>query len=324
MKYIQKYFKYKQKYLYLKKQIGGMESSVDNSEILKKYKETMYISKNKHLQQIICEALDVTFNQDAQILEYVSNNKWKDFDEYIIINNGIDNFYKLFQQLFFLHNLAKVITLNQYQIALGIQQVRWMVDPKNEENMKMFGIPPNITDYKDMNFMLYQVTDAQLFIWEEIPTEEKTAIQQQIYDYIKDQLYESHINNTLNDHYNGSIWYKDTTSAQVGAFKGFGLKYEYYPITETINFSNIACMYCPVLVFGILSGQSLLKHIILHKERPYAMHFPRSRRNLVVIHGLQHMILANWRHDFVHLRNELQIHCDTGFEYIKKNCNRLR
>ena len=294
MNFESKFIKYQNKYL---KQTGG-----DPKENLKRFKETMANSGNDQLQLIVEEVLSDKIVTDAAIAELVKTNKWAEFDAYIQSNPGVANFYRIFQQLFLLYNKKSEISRKQYQTALGIQQVRWMVDDEN---------------CKDMD--TYSVISAKFFDWRDIPADEQNLIQVELYDNIKDRLYSKTITKELNGHYNGSIWYKveTTRGSGIGSWEGFGSKHDYFPITETINFSKLSCIYSPVLIFGSLSEQSLFKYIIIHKQRPYAMHFPTSKSNLCKIHGDKAMIVANWRHDLHHSRSG---NCSTGFHYINDNC----
>jgi len=284
--------------------VGGATGATSDTsaETLKYFKETMYNSQNKTLQKIIDKVLKGEIERDEEILRYITTYNWEAFDRYIQNNHGVENFYRLFQQLFFLYNLLEVITRKQYQIALGIQQVRWMVDDANC-NKAMSG---------------YTVENATFFYWESIDKNEQNLIKKEIHDLIKYRLYNPAVGVDLNDHYNRTIWYKVKTHKNYnGSWKGFGSNADYFPITETINFTKLACIYCPVLLFGSLSDQSLLKYIILHKERPYAMHFPESRSNLCTIHFEMHMIVANWRHDFHHSKSG---GCEQGFGSINFSC----
>lgn len=294
MSFKEKYLKYKKKYLDTKKLIGG--------SILEKYKETGYISKNKKIQELVQELEEGKIEIIDEIQNFVKENNWKAFDKFILDNKGKENFFIIFQQLFMFYYFTKEISRKQFQNALGIQQVRWMVDLENECRE----VP---------NYIVYS---AELHMWEEIEKSEQTLIKNQIYDEINMRIYPHILDTTnptnLNGHYQNSIWYKLDIKGNM-SWPGFGTLRNYYSIPETMNFSKIACIYTPVLIFGSLSEQSLLKYIINNKQRPYAMHAPNVKSNLSVIHGLKHIIVANWRHDFIHSRSGI---CDKGFRYISK------
>lgn len=297
MSYEKKYLKYKKKYLDIKKITGG--------SILEKYKETRYISKNIKFQEIVKELEENKVEIIVEIQNIVKENNWKAFDKFILDNKGKENFYKIFQQLFLFYYFTKEISRKQFQNALGIQQVRWMVDSENESK----------------GGKNYIVNDAELCIWNDIDENEQNIIKNQIYNKIERRIYRDVLSSSnpknLNGHYENSIWYKVSTNRDIGSWNGYGKLNNYFPIPETINFSKIACIYTPVLIFGSLSEKSLLKYIINNKERPYAMHGPDVKTNLVVIHGFKEIIVANWNHDLHHSGSG---NCNQGFRYLSVYC----
>ena len=125
---------------------------------------------------------------------------------------------------------------------------------------------------------------------------------------MNDKLRGKLITPLIPDFFIGTVWYKVVLDGSLHSslFKFFGGiyveygNYYYYPIPETLNFSEVSCVYNPRLVFGSLSDITLTNFILDNHERPYAAYIPGSNTNLVTIHGSKHMILANWWHDFIH------------------------
>jgi hypothetical protein len=95
--------------------------------------------------------------------------------------------------------------------------------------------------------------------------------------------------------------------------------YTYYPIPETLNLSEISCMYSPRLIFGGLGDLTLTNFVLDNNERPYPAHIPNSSTNLVRVHNEKHMIVAIWWHDFIHSRNAK---CDvnTNIRLLNERC----
>ena len=71
--------------------------------------------------------------------EMVKTDKFVEFDGLVAARPGKTNFYRIMQQLFLFRYFPRArvtrsseeITRRQFEIALGIQQVRWMVDTEN-------------------------------------------------------------------------------------------------------------------------------------------------------------------------------------------------
>lgn len=286
--------------------------------MLKKYSETQFISANKDLQRMMRELESGGVVLNKEIEELIKTNRWKAFDKYILDNVGKIKFFEILQQLFLLHYFVDdKISRRQFQTALGIQQVRWMVDPENSKDIST--MIKNAEGNPVVQTKEYEVVSADLFIWEDIMPEIRSNITAKLYSFIQDRLYEPKPDESLNFHYLGSIWYKvKTKPEEIRAWRGWGPEFDYYTIPETFNFSRIACIYAPTLLFGSLSEPSLLKYIMGNKLRPYVMHLPGALSNLFEIHGNGGMIVANWRHDFTHSRGNPS--CATGFPFLMEHC----
>jgi hypothetical protein len=248
--------------------------------------ETMYIKKNRNLQTMMNTLL--TTEPNVVLFDFIQTNNWILVDEYMNTHNGKINFFETLQQLFYLFYVRKSITLKQFQNAMGIQQVRWMVDGEN--NKVMSG---------------YIVVSAEIFLWENII--EKNTIYRKIMQYIGNSLY----GDISQDFFNNTVWYKvelNTRSTMQLAEKTFfgGIEVQnfyYYPIPETLNLGEMSCMYSPRLIFGSLDTPTLTKFILNTNERPFAAHIPDAGTNLVRVHNSRHAIIANWWHDFNHTSN---------------------
>ena len=313
---------------------GGVATEVENASInLKQFFETRYQSKNDNLKSIITELPNREVPKQPDILHMIRTNDWVYFDKKII-NTGQKFFWILLQQLFlykyFLPDDEK-ITRKQFEIAMGIQQVRWMANPNNcrDYYFKKSG-SKNYEENRSQLF--YTIHSAKLHIWETLDA----AVRSKIVAQLRDKLQTRRTDNDTTDldaFLRGSVWYfvlpldrfgKETMIG--GGWQGFGPdKENYFPIPETLNFSSIACVYAPKLIFGSLSEVSLLKYIMEYRERPYAAHLPDAQSNLCVIHNQKNAICANWMHDFHHSRSMMK--CDRakviGYSLLNQKCKLL-
>lgn len=297
---------------------------------LQKYCETQFVSKNKNLSAMVISLLEKTVEQDGELYHYVKNNKWRELDWYIRGNPGKINFFRILTQFFLFRYYSSPdieITRKQFQIALGIQQVRWMVDDENPNKR----IKRKIID----TLMI----DADFVFWEDIPADVQDAILLRIcentgvfYDHDKEAhssgsgsqptIFKAEKVKQISKNLANTVWYR--VSRDIDGINSFGFTYNikipYFTIPETLNFSNIACKYAPTLMFGSISEQSLLKYQLLHNMRPYAAHLPDSTSNLTIIHNLHQPIVVNWAHDFTH-QFSLPL-CDPSntYEYINSYC----
>jgi hypothetical protein len=251
--------------------------------------ETMYIKKNRNLQTMMNILL--TTEQNVLLFDGIRRDNWILVDDYMINHTGKINFFETLQQLLYFFYVRKSITLKQFQNAMGIQQVRWMVDIENP-NKVMSG---------------YTVENAEIALWENINESEKNTIYIKIMQYIGKSLY----SDISPDFFNNTVWYKvyiggsqfSSMHQEANVFFG-GIQvqkpYLYYPIPETLNLGEMSCMYSPRLIFGTLNTPTITKFILNTNERPFAAHIPDAGTNLVRVHNSLHAIIANWWHDFNH------------------------
>jgi hypothetical protein len=306
-----------------------MENKISNSvpEItpdilaieLKKYLNTMYISKNKDLKRIIKNLSDSKVVLDKDLYGIIQSNRFDDLDEYIKANPRKDNFFKLLEQFFLFYYFLpeeQKITRKQFQNAMGIQQVRWMVDDEN---------------CKDMAF--YTVESADFVYWNDIDQKERQIICKELIQKIGLRFFNESFKTFqfMDTFLKNTIWYKvihfnpiRKIETFIGSWAGYGSKNrDFFPIPETLNFSKIACIYTPRLVFGSLSDKSLFEFIVKYKQRPYIAHIPNATSNLCVVHELRHSIVAGWMHDFHHSRSETNSCNDlynNSFRFLNDSC----
>ena len=74
----------------------------------------------------------------------------------------------------------------------------------------------------------------------------------------------------------------------------------YYPLPESLNFSNISTLYCPQLIFGSLSSSTILRHIRTYYHRPYLGFLPGYKSNYHFPHGEFAEVMQGWVHEFFH------------------------
>ncbi len=280
---------------------AGNNGSVKRYPDLKTdFLETMFLSKNTKLIEIIHRIVDGKVVIYDWLYRIIKAGNWKALDAFILAHHGKAAFFAILEQFFlFKYFLAEgeSITRKEFEIAMGIQQVRWMVDP---ENCRMKG------DISENGRILtnYEVKHAEFYYWQDISDDEKTIISRQINEMIEYRLTKPI---DYNIKFYNTVWYKvlftkDGKKINAGTWSGYGSERDYYPIPETLNISDITCVYQPKLVFGSLSDVSLLKFMINYGQRPYIAHVPDSKSNLCDVHGLTHAIVAGWRHDIHHSR----------------------
>jgi hypothetical protein len=207
----------------------------------------------------------------------IQHNAWHALDEYFRGMPGVDNFYKSLQQLFIFKYHLGNITRKQFQIAMGIQQMVWMTDPENCL-VETIGAPT--------------ITFA---LWEHIPYEQRVLILRTFDEKITSRYRDSKI---TDEFLNGTVWYIVEDLKMIPIWKGYGSSNQYYPITETLNFTKIANIYVPELVFGILSDISLTEHIATRSMRPYVANLPT--KGICEIHNHVVHICTIWVHEFGH------------------------
>ena len=263
--------------------MAALESRDPDEALLKTMDETMYLSKNPELKEI-AHTMD-TVTPNAELLGLIQANNWPAVDGYFTSMPGIDNFLSNLQQLlFFKYRIRGSITRKQFQIAMGIQQMRWMNDPANCLN-------------KDLERSRGKLTQVELIMWEAIPEEEKHRILRQIEESLTDRFRDSDEEILLDKLLAGTVWYI-VVGIKAYMWKGYGEYLEYYPIPETLNFTKIANIYVPELVFGILGDISLTEHIATRSARPYIANLPS--RGTCQVHNHDFYLCNIWSHEFSH------------------------
>lgn len=260
-----------------------MAASDLDEALLKTMDETMYLSKNPELKGI-ARTMDA-IKPNSDLLGKIQSNHWHAVDDHFRKSPGIDNFLSNLQQLlFFKYRLLGSITRKQFQIAMGIQQMRWMNDPTNCLN-------------KDLERIRGKLEKVELTMWEEIPPKEKTIILRQIEENLTSRLRDSDEELLLDEQLTGTVWYI-VLDIHAQMWKGYGKKLEYYPIPETLNFTSIANIYVPELVFGILGDISLTEHIATRSARPYIANLPS--KSTCQVHNHDFYLCNIWSHEFGH------------------------
>jgi hypothetical protein len=288
--------------------------------------ETMFLSKNSDLNRIIKELASGEVEQDDILYKLIKAADWKEFDATLLNNKGRINFFKVLQQLFmFKYFLPKDdrISRKEFEIAMGIQQVRWMVDPENCRYAR-----PNSNNTENGRVLnRYKVDTAEFHLWQDINKKDRQEAIKKIKKQIGQRLVDKDVK--YNERFKNTIWYKvDHIHIQSGlkgstAWLGYGKEQDYYPIPESLNLSDFACVYQPKLVFGTLSDTSLLRFIIKYKQRPYIAHIPGSRSNLCIIHTFKESIVGGWVHDFHHSRGSgtCEDLVSRGLSVLNNSCN---
>jgi hypothetical protein len=285
--------------------------------------ETMFLSKNLKLNEIIKQIVDGEVEKNDDLYNLIRNNDWKSLDSTINETySGRDKFFVILEQLFlFKYFLPEEdrISRKQFEIAMGIQQVRWMTDPENCRYKSRTS--ENTENGRIMNH--YKVDKAIFYYWNDIPKEDRDKTIAKLNDQIGGRLFVKPIN--YEHVFSNTVWYKvdhvdkNTQKKKTIAWTGYGRESDFYPIPETLNISNIACVYQPKLVFGALSDESLLKFIIKYRQRPYVAHIPSSKSNLCDIHKSKHSIVAGWVHDFHHSRSNSDC-SPRGVNWLNTSC----
>jgi hypothetical protein len=287
--------------------------------------------KNKNLQSMIENLRELKVIKDGVIYRYFETNDWFNLDAYIKLHPGKINFFRILTQFFLFRYYApddKKISRKQFQIALGIQQVRWMVDHENPNKriQRIFYAEPVTQEFYD----------AILVMWEDIPSETKNDLlthNGKFYKIFKDKMslqFHTHEDepepeNIMDKHqqnidkfFAGTVWYRmNQKFNSLSFYIPPDPNKQYFPIPETLNISKNVCQYAPTLIFGSISETSLLKYQLLHNVRPYAAHLPDSVSNLVEIHDAKQPIVSNWAHDFIHQQTIKS--CDIAATYTKIN-----
>lgn len=293
-----------------------MISSFNVESTLKTYIETRYTYKNRDLQRIVYEIEMRQFIPNSDIERIVRNEQWKDFDKYCKNHYGIEHFWSTLQNLLFLHYYTPIkITFTMMQIALGIQQARWSVDPENVYQQKLTReLKPK--DINDMYFLYY--SDIEFTLFQDIESEQKYMILVELATdlHLEYETVEHHLQNT--------IWY--TVSGKEGDDGGksiFGSA-SCYGIPASYDFSTLTCIHQPAIVFGALTSRTMVKFILSDNKRPYAGHLPGSASNLYDFDDIEAGILPNWYHDLFHQKKGANCDVATSVHRVADNCGKTK
>ncbi len=293
-----------------------MKSSFNVESTLKAYNETRYTYKNRDLQRIVNEIEMRQFIPNSEIERIIRGEHWKDFDNYCKNHYGIEHFWSTLQNLLFLHYYAPVkITFTMMQIALGIQQARWSVDPENAYQQKLTReLKPK--DINDMYFLYY--SDIEFTLFQDIESEQKYMILVELATdlHLEYETVEQHLQNT--------IWY--TVSGNEGDEGGksiFGSA-SCYGIPASYDFSTLTCIHQPIIVFGALTSRTMVRYILSENKRPYAGHMPGSASNLYDFDDIEAGILPNWYHDLFHQKKGANCDVATSVQRVADNCRKTK
>ena len=269
--------------------IGPSEAIDPEEALLKTMDETIYLSKNKVLKEL-ARTMDAV-RPNTTLLEIIRSNNWRELDRYFREIPGAAKFLSDLQQLlFFKYRQPGSITRKQFQIAMGIQQIVWMSDPENCLVQQLKGPAPAST----------------FTLWEQIPQGQRAHILSKFQARLTPKYRDGRT--LTSEFFNGTVWY-DIKNTRMPHWNGFGTGEEYYPIPETLNFTSIANIYVPELVFGILGDISLTKHIATRSARPFIANIPT--KGFCEIHGLQLNLCNMWVHDYLH-SSTLYVHSVYG------------
>lgn len=271
--------------------------------ILKKYNETQLVSNNTDLQRIFYELESKMFLPNAIIETHIRNHEWREFDDYCAKNIGIDNFWSIFQNIFY---LAPEIDNTSLQIALGIQQVYWSVDSENEFQTRL---TRNLKNSADDSYSLYYDTVKFKYFYE-IDNTNQHNILSELSDALK---LDYHL---LSEHLQNTIWYEVSGRRdELGVFNPF-VTGKYYGIPASYDFSTLTCTHQPTIIFGHMKSSSLVNYIIKNNKRPYVGHLPNSKSNLYNYDEVEAGILPNWYHDLFHQKNGYECDIENTIRHV--------
>jgi hypothetical protein len=285
------------------------EANKGNPNILLRFLETKFVSKNNSIQQ----TFDIIFSHDtinydelkslhrstlqrhawrqelenkdyengyAQLFDSIKKYNWKAVDTLFSEQYNIkEHFRIIFALLAKWYYLDQTISRLQYQNALGIQQARWALSSDNKfANFLFQGIKGDLLD-----FTLNQVKNIDKFpygIESYLSAKNKLCF----YQYSKNKVV-----------YTANFKHNDTY---------------HMAIPETFNLSKCANVYRPRLVLGSLTSCTLLKYMKQYGERPFVCHHPdlSDTNNSTHFDGITGMnVFEHWVHDARHnFTNALQ------------------
>lgn len=278
------------------------EANKQNPNILLRFLETKYVSKNNSIQQtfdyIFSHGDTIHYdelislhtstqqrhawrpelenkdyeNSYAQLYDLIKKYNWKAIDTLFSEQyNNKEHFRIIFALLAKWYYQDKTISRLQYENTLGIQQARWAQSSDNPvRRFLVNGIKGKLLD-----FTLNLVKNIDHF-----PYEVKLPIDIQWCYY---------------QHSKNKIVY--TATYKLGTINVYHMA-----IPETFNLANCVNVYRPRLVCGSLKSCSLLKFMKDFGERPYICHHPDLKHNSTEFDGSEGMnVFEHWAHDTRHL-----------------------
>lgn len=278
------------------------QANKENPNILMRFLETKYVSKNKSIQQ----TFDYIFSHDtihydelkslhtsaqqrhawrpelenkdyengyAQLFDYIKKYNWKGVDSLFAEQyNNREHFRMIFAILAKWYYHYKSISRLQYENTLGIQQARWALSPDNKYANYLFnGIRGNLVDF---TFHLVKNIDK--------------------FPYASDLYLSEEIKLCFYQHSKNKVVYTANFTN--------GEPY-HLAIPETFNLSQCANVYRPRLVLGSFTSCSLLKYMKQYGERPFVCHHPdlSDTHNSTHFDGIAGMnVFEHWAHDARH------------------------
>ena len=274
---------------------------------LKNHPHLRYLSNNVNLNRIVGEIVNEAFDIDPvvpvseeiktlsdEIEDLLFGKNFRGFDTFVRDRPNTENFWLILKQLLKLY-MTEFINRKTFQIAMGIQQVRWMADEDN-------------TSMKNARL---EIPEVEFFLYQDLAPDVQDAIRSSFsgtYHIPMRRLRPSIVFNIkfIDQVLKGTIWYKCKLKEQIShrghIYIGEDRKTQWSTIPETLNFSAFAFIHAPELVFGSLKSQTITNHIAKFRRRPFAAHLPGSTKNMFLIDPLTKVrIVDNWIHDFYHM-----------------------
>ncbi len=303
---------------------------------LTKYIETRYVSKNINLKKILFpleNGRGISENKLIKEIEkMIRDNNWEGFDGFCEAHQGVENFWDILQCLFYLRYFAEPIKIDfdQMQKAMGIQQARWSVDPKNEcyrffrnknqpphgfyayflDEIVRFTYFNKLSEYKQnqivKNFFYLNFRESDLITEEELlqkKSETETKIMNQIKSDLGDRIF--YEVNYTNRNFPWAFGYETYRYGKYSDENDV-----YLGIPQTYDLTSVTCYHKPILIFGSLGPKTMVNFILKNDMRPFAAHLPGSQSNLTKFDGFYGSLIHNWRHDFYH--QSLNRYCNIG------------
>lgn len=284
------------------------EANKQNPNILLRFLETKFVSKNKSIQQtfdyIFSHGDNIDYdelkslhtsgqqrhawrpeleNKDyengyAQLYDLIKKYNWKAVDTLVSEQyNTKEHFRIIFALLAKWYYQDKTISRLQYENTLGIQQSRWALSSDNKFAIYFLnGIKGELLDFK---FNLFKNIDKFPYPF---ANESYLSAKSKLcfYQYSKNKI----------------VY---TANFQSGSIQQYHLA-----IPETFNFAKCADVYRPRLVLGSFSSCSLAKFTKQYGERPFVCHHPdlSDTHNPIAFDGVGGMnVFEHWAHDARHL-----------------------